>query len=88
MGLAGQLAVASGMQNALVSGSELVSDALLPAIIGLALIVVAAALVFVAVKKEATTGLAAAAVIAALVGIFLARVAFYAIQMSVGICFG
>ena len=88
VGLAGQLAVASGMQNALVSGSELVSDALLPAIIGLALIVVAAALVFVAVKKEAATGLAAAAVIVALVGIFFARVAFYAIQMSVGIYFG
>ena len=88
VGLVGQLAVASGMQNALVSGSELVSDALLPAIIGLALIVVAAALVFVSVKKEAATGLAAAAVIAALVGIFLARMAFYAIQMSVGIYFG
>ena len=88
VGLAGQLAVASGMQNALVSGSELVSDALLPAIIGLALIVVAAVLVFVAVKKEAATGLAAAAAIAALVGIFFARVAFYAIQMSVGIYFG
>ena len=88
VGLVGQLAMASGMQNALVSGSELVSDTLLPAIIGLALIVVAAVLVFVAVKKEAATGLAAAAVIAALVGIFFARVAFYAIQMSVGIYFG
>ena len=51
MGLAGQLAMASGMENALVSGSELVSGALLPAVIGLALIVVAAALVFVSVKK-------------------------------------
>ena len=88
VGLAGQLAMASGMENALVSGSELVSGALLPAVIGLALIVVAAALVFVSVKKEAATGLAAAAVIAALVGIFLARMAFYAIQMSVGIYFG
>lgn len=88
VGLAGQLAMASGMENALVSGSELVSGALLPAVIGLALIVVAAVLVFVAVKKEATIGLAAAAVIAALVGIFLARMAFYAIQMSVGIYFG
>ena len=88
VGLAGQLAMASGMQNALVSGSELVSGALLPAVIGLALIVVAAAFVFVSVKKEAATGLAAAAVIAALVGIFLARMAFYAIQMSVGIYFG
>ena len=45
VGLAGQLAMASGMENALVSGSELVSGALLPAVIGLALIVVAAALV-------------------------------------------
>ena len=71
VGLAGQLAMASGMQNALVSGSELVSGALLLAVVGLALIVVAAA-----------------AVIAALVGIFLARMAFYAIQMSVGIYFG
>ena len=88
VGLAGQLAMASGMENALVSGSELVSGALLPAVIGLALIVVAAAFVFVSVKKEAATGLAAAAVIAALVGIFLARMAFYAIQMSVGIYFG
>ena len=88
VGLAGQLAMASGMQNALVSGSELVSGALLPAVIGLALIVVAAAFVFVSVKKEAATGLAAAAVIAVLVGIFLARMAFYTIQMSVGIYFG
>ena len=88
VGLAGQLAMASGMENALVSGSELVSGALLPAVIGLALIVVAAAFVFVSVKKEAATSLAAAAVIAALVGIFLARMAFYAIQMSVGIYFG
>ena len=37
VGLAGQLAMASGMENALVSGSELVSGALLPAVIGLAL---------------------------------------------------
>ena len=88
VGLAGQLAMASGMENALVSGSELVSGALLPAVIGLALIAVAAALVFVSVKKEAATGLAAVAVIAALLGIFLARMAFYAIQMSVGIYFG
>ena len=88
VGLAGQLAMASGMENALVAGSELVSGALLPAVVGLALIVVAAALVFVSLKKEAATGLVAAAAIAALVGIFLARMAFYAIQMSVGIYFG
>ena len=88
VGLAGQLAMASGMQNALVSGADLVSGALLPAIVGLALVAVAAALVFVATKKEAATGLAAAALVAAVVGIFLARMAFYAIQMSVGIYFG
>lgn len=88
VGLAGQLACASGMGNALVSGADLVSAALLPAIVGLVLIVVAAACVVVALKKDSATALAAVAVIAAVAGIFLARMAFYAIQMSVGIYLG
>lgn len=88
VGLAGQLGAASGMENALVSGADLVSAALVPAIVGLVLIAVAAALVFVAAKKEAATAPAAIAVIVAVVGIFLARLAFYAIQMSVGIYLG
>ena len=88
VGLAGQLGLASGLGNAVASGAELVSAALPFAIVGLVLIACAAALVFAATKKDSATAFAVIAVVAAVVGIFLARMAFYAIQLSVGIYLG
>ena len=88
VGLAGQLGLASGLGNAVASGAELVSAALPLAIVGLVLLAGAAALVFVATKKDSSAAFAAIAVVAAVVGIFLARMAFYAIQLSVGIYLG
>ena len=88
VGLAGQLGLASGLGNAVASGAELVSAALPFAVVGLVLIACAAALVFAATKKDSATAFAVIAVVAAVVGIFLARMAFYAIQLSVGIYLG
>ena len=88
LGLGGQLVSTFDMGNSLVSGSELVFAALPFAVVGLVLISASSELVILAAKKDAATRFAAAAVVAALAGIFLARVAFYAIQLSVGIYLG
>ena len=88
VGLGGQLGLTSGMGNAVASGAELVGAALPLAVVGLVLIAGAAVLVFVAAKKDSATCFSAIAVVAALAGIFLARMAFYAIQLSVGIYLG
>ena len=87
-GLLGQVMSVSGMGNALVDGADLVAAASAPMWIGVVCMVVAAAAAFMALRNSRSTALAAAAPVLAIVGVFAARLAFYAVQLSVGLYIG
>lgn len=84
-GLLVQVMSVSGMGNALVDGADLVTAASAPMWIGVVCMVVAAAAAFMALRNSKSTALAAAAPVLAIVGVFAARLAFYAVQLSVGL---
>lgn len=91
LGIAGlmvQVMSVSGMGNALVDGADLVAAASAPMWIGVVCMVVAAAAAFMALRNLKSTALAAAAPVLAIVGVFAARLAFYAVQLSVGLYIG
>lgn len=91
LGIAGlmvQVMSVSGMGNALVDGADLVAAASAPMRIGVVCMVVAAAAAFMALRNSKSTALAAAAPVLAIVGVFAARLAFYAVQLSVGLYIG
>lgn len=91
LGIAGlmvQVMSVSGMGNALVDGADLVAAASAPMWIGVVCMVVAAAAAFMALRHSKSTALAAAAPVLAIVGVFAARLAFYAVQLSVGLYIG
>lgn len=91
LGIAGlmvQVMSVSGMGNALVDGADLVAAASAPMWIGVVCMVVAAAAAFMALRSSKSTALAAAAPVLAIVGVFAARLAFYAVQLSVGLYIG
>lgn len=91
LGIAGlmvQVMSVSGMGNALVDGADLVAAASAPMWIGMVCMVVAAAAAFMALRNSKSTALAAAAPVLAIVGVFAARLAFYAVQLSVGLYVG
>lgn len=87
-GLLVQVMSVSGMGNALVDGADLVAAASAPMWIGAVCMVVAAAAAFMALRNTKSTALAAAAPVLAVVGVFAARLAFYAVQLSVGLYIG
>lgn len=87
-GLLVQVMGASGMSNALVDGVDLVAAASAPMWIGVVCMVVAAVAAFMALRNSKSAALAAAAPVLAVVGVFAARLAFYAVQLSVGLCIG
>lgn len=87
-GLLVQVMGVSGMGNALVDGADLVAAASAPMWIGVVCMVVAAAVAFMALRNSKSTALAAAAPVLAIVGVFAARLAFYAVQLSVGLYIG
>lgn len=88
VGLLVQVMSVSGMGNALVDGADLVAAASAPMWIGVVCMVVAAAAAFMALRNTKSTALAAAAPVLAVVGVFAARLAFYAVQLSVGLYIG
>lgn len=91
LGIAGlmvQVMSVSGMGNALVDGADLVAAASAPMWIGVVCMVVAAAAAFMALRNTKSTALAVAAPVLAIVGVFAARLAFYAVQLSVGLYIG
>ena len=88
VGLLVQVMSVSGMGNALVDGADLVTAASAPMWIGVVCMVVAAASAFMALRNSKSTALAAAAPVLAIVGVFAARLAFYAVQLSVGLYIG
>lgn len=87
-GLMVQVMSVSDMGNALVDGADLVAAASAPMWIGVVCMVVAAAAAFMALRNSKSTALAAAAPVLAIVGVFAARLAFYAVQLSVGLYIG
>lgn len=87
-GLLVQVMSVSGMGNALVDGADLVAAASAPMWIGVVCMVVAAAAAFMSLRSSKSTALAAAAPVLAIVGVFAARLAFYAVQLSVGLYIG
>ena len=87
-GLLVQVMSVSGMGNALVDGADLVAAASAPMWIGVVCMVVAAAAAFMALRNTKSMALAAAAPVLAVVGVFAARLAFYAVQLSVGLYIG
>lgn len=88
VGLLVQVMSVSGMGNALVDGADLVAAASAPMWIGVVCMVVAAAAAFMALRNSKSTALAAAAPVLAIVGVFAARLAFYAVQLSAGLYIG
>lgn len=88
VGLLVQVMSVSGMGNALVDGADLVAAASAPMWIGVVCMVVAAAAAFMTLRNSKSTALAAAAPVLAIVGVFAARLAFYAVQLSVGLYIG
>ena len=91
LGIAGllvQVMSVSGMGNALADGADLVAAASAPMWIGVVCMVVAAAAAFMALRNSKSTALAVAAPVLAIVGVFAARLAFYAVQLSVGLYIG
>ena len=88
VGLLVQVMSVSGMGNALVDGADLVTAASAPMWIGVVCMVVAAVAAFMSLRNSKSTALAAAAPVLAIVGVFAARLAFYAVQLSVGLCIG
>ncbi len=91
LGIAGllvQVMSVSGMGNALVDGADLVAAASAPMWIGVVCMVVAAAAAFMALRNSKSTALAVAAPVLAIAGVFAARLAFYAVQLSVGLYIG
>lgn len=91
LGIAGllvQVMSVSGIGNALVDGADLVAAASAPMWIGVVCMVVAAAAAFMALRNSKSTALAVAAPVLAIVGVFAARLAFYAVQLSVGLYIG
>lgn len=84
-GLIVQVAGVSGLSNALVAGEDLVGQALTPLIVGIACLVVAAVLACAALAGKSAKVLASCAPVVAVIGVFACRVAFYAVQMSVGL---
>lgn len=87
-GLLVQVMSVSGMGNALVDGADLAAAASAPMWIGVVSMVVAAVAAFMSLRNSKSTALAAAAPVLAVVGVFAARLAFYAVQLSVGLYIG
>lgn len=87
-GLLMQVMGTSGMSNALVDGADLVAAASAPMWVGVVCMVAAAVAAFMALRNTKSAALTAAAPVLAVVGVFAARLAFYAVQLSVGLYIG
>lgn len=88
VGVCAQVMGVSGMSNALVSGADLVSAAMMPLIVGVACLVLAGVVIVLVLRGKKSAAFVGSAVALAVIGVFAARLAFYAVQMSVGIFIG
>ncbi|MCD8317217.1 MAG: dimethyl sulfoxide reductase anchor subunit [Eggerthellaceae bacterium] len=83
--MAVQLSLVADMNNAFIMGQTLVQSALPYAISGLILIAIGAILGIVAACGKCSKPLALVGTLVIIVGVFLARLAFYLLEMVVGI---
>lgn len=79
------LVMVAGSGNAVMTGAGVVAGAAPFAVIGLVLLVIAVIELARGVKKGLTVGIAARATVESLVGVLLARLAFYALFLSIGV---
>ena len=80
------MGMVSGMSNNMMLGGDLVGSLMPMIIIGIILMLVACVMVVYALKNgKLTTGYAWCAVVIVAVGILLARLCFYGVEMSVGL---
>lgn len=80
-----QIGGVASLSNAVVSGADLVAEALPLLIVGIVCVLAGAGTLFVVCLGKGSVPLAGLAVVLALVGIFCLRLAFYATQLSVGL---
>ena len=80
-----QVGSVANLSNAVVSGADLVAEAIPVLVIGIVCLLATAAPLFIAVLGKGKVTMAGLAVVLALVGIFCLRLAFYATQLSVGL---
>lgn len=85
VGLIGQAILVSSAGNAVMSGTSLLSGAAPFLVIGIVFIVIAAIELVRGCKKGLTTGIAARATVEAIIGVLAARLAFYALFLSIGL---
>ena len=76
-----------GMENALVSGADLVADVTIYLAVAAASLVLAAAGTVAALLGKSPVAMAGFGAVMAVIGIFVARLVFYAVQLSVGLSF-
>lgn len=82
-----QIMGVSSMGNALVSGADLVAGVIVYMVIAVVCLVVAALAVVFALRGTSQTGLVVTGVVLSAAGIFIARLVFYAVELSVGLYF-
>lgn len=80
-----QIGGVSDLSNAIVSGADLVTAAMPVLVVGIVALLATAAPLFVAVLGNGSVPMAGLAVVLALAGILCLRLAFYAIQLSIGL---
>lgn len=88
VGVCAQVMGVSDLSNALTSGADLVAAATLPLGVGVVCLVAAAVCAFLALRGKSATAFAGAAAVLAVVGVLACRLAFYAVQLSVGLYVG
>lgn len=74
------------LENGLASGADVLAGVTMWLALAVLCLVLVAAAVVLALKGEGSVGIAGVAVVLAVVGIFVARLVFYAVQFSVGLC--
>lgn len=84
-GLCLQIMGVSELVNPLVAGSDLVADVAMWIVVAVVCLIVSALVSVVSLTGKSPVALAATSSVIALVGIFIARLVFYAVQMSVGL---
>lgn len=83
--VAAHFALVSGITTALVSGGALTSELVAYLVVFIVLALIALVCQWIAVTKKPTVGITVLGTIVALVAVFVARLIFYAMQISVGL---
>lgn len=87
VGFCVQVMGVGSLENALVSGADLVADVTIYLAVAVACFVLAAAGTVAALMGKSPVGMAGFGAVMAVIGIFVARLVFYAVQLSVGLSF-